>query len=138
MNRSSLGRILQVFQSRGHRQNPSSDGFGQVRPSGHDSGQVRVIEFCPGSAFGSAWGTRAAARCRRLSQNRVVVMRRNSRAIKGFRRVLSRSVVCRRMFRKNGGGGNCTRGPVCVTFCPKYGYGTTLSAFPEGGREAEE
>ncbi len=35
------------------------------------------------------------------------------------------------------GGGNCTRGPVYVTLCPKCGCGTTLSGWPEMGREAE-
>jgi hypothetical protein len=36
-----------------------------------------------------------------------------------------------------GGGGNCTFGPVYVTVCPKYGYDTALSGWPEMGREAE-
>ena len=33
--------------------------------------------------------------------------------------------------------GNCTLGPVYVTVCPKCGYDTTLSGWPEMGREAE-
>jgi hypothetical protein len=39
--------------------------------------------------------------------------------------------------RESGGGGNCTRGPVYVTVCPKCGYDTTLSGWPEMGREAD-
>ena len=39
--------------------------------------------------------------------------------------------------RRDGCGGNCTLGPVYVTVCPKCGYDTTLSGWPEMGREAE-
>ena len=35
-------------------------------------------------------------------------MRRNTLAIRAFRRLLTASVACRRLFRKSGGGGNCT------------------------------
>jgi hypothetical protein len=38
---------------------------------------------------------------------------------------------------RSGGGGNCTRGPVYVTVCPKCGYDMTLSGWPEMGREEE-
>jgi hypothetical protein len=93
MNRSTSNQILQVFTGRDHRQDFSSDCVGQVRPCGHVSGQVMAIEYWPGSAFGSARGTRAAARCRVLSVNRAVVVRRNSRAIRWFRRVMSRAVA---------------------------------------------
>jgi hypothetical protein len=37
----------------------------------------------------------------------------------------------------SGGGGNCTRSPVYITVCPKCGYDTMLSGWPEKGRQAE-
>ena len=37
----------------------------------------------------------------------------------------------------NGGRGNCTRVPGYVTVYLKCGYDTTLSGWPEMGREAE-
>jgi hypothetical protein len=37
----------------------------------------------------------------------------------------------------SGGGGICTRSLVYVKVCPKCGYDTTLSGWPEHGREDE-
>jgi len=64
-------------------------------------------------------------------------VRRNAFAIRGFRRVLTSTVACRRMYRKSGGGGNCTRVPDFATNPGTCGYGNRSYPWSEVGREAE-
>ena len=41
------------------------------------------------------------------------------------------------MFRKSGGGGNCTRSPFSVSVCLKCGYELLSDGWPEKGRGEE-
>jgi hypothetical protein len=50
---------------------------------------------------------------------------------------MSRAVACRRLYRKSGGGGNCTRSPIYVGICSKYDYDMVPGGWPEMGREDE-
>ena len=92
-----------------HRDNASTNGLGQLGPGGRDHGQVWVLGHKPGSAFSSTHRTRNDVYCRYLAEIVRVDGRRNFVVIREFIRLVTPPVACRRMFTKNGGGGNCTR-----------------------------
>jgi hypothetical protein len=98
------------------RQDVAANSPWQLGPSGHYDGQPRVIRQRNGSAFGSARRTRTAVCCRFLAKIRRVRLQRNPIASSEFRRVLTLAVACRRMFRKRGGGGNCSRVPKSTNY----------------------
>jgi hypothetical protein len=93
-----------------------SHGVREVAPGGNDGSEI-AIGFCEiSSGFGSTRRTRHDARCRLLTRITFVMMRRKLLDISGFRREMSRAVATRRMFRKSGGGGNCTRVPSDASY----------------------
>jgi len=97
-----------------HRNDAGSNSLGKLVPSVDNGAEIRIALQGNGSAFGSAHGTRTDVCCRTLTEIGPVLVRRNSLAIRGFRRVLTPTAACRRMYRKSGGGGNCTRVPGSV------------------------
>jgi hypothetical protein len=76
------------------RDNASTNGFGQLRPGGEDHGQVWEFGHKPGSAFGSARGTRTGVCCRYLAEIVRVDGRRNFPVIREFSRLVAPPVAC--------------------------------------------
>jgi len=64
-------------------------------------------------------------------------MGRNTFTANRLRRVLTPSVVTRRVFRKNGGGGNCTREPISAANSTACTYGNRPSPWSEVGRDED-
>jgi hypothetical protein len=114
-----------------HRDNAITDDLGQLRPGGRDHGQVWVFGHKPGSAFGSARGTRTGVCCRYLAEIVRVDERRNFLVISEFRRALTLTAVCRRVYRKIGGDGNCTRVPTDASSLSRTTCETSCTDLPE-------